>query len=34
MKILSTNLDIKSMFKRKPKKLKDNFGVSFITGYQ
>ena len=34
MKIFNTNIDIKSMFKTKPKKIKDNFGVSFITGYQ
>ena len=34
MKIFNTNIDIKSMFKPKPKEIKDNFGVSFITGYQ
>ena len=34
MKIFNTNIDIKSMFKTKPKQIKDNFGVSFITGYQ
>lgn len=34
MKIFNTNIDIKSMFKPKPKSIKDNFGVSFITGYQ
>lgn len=34
MKILSTNIDFKSMLKKKPKIIKDNFGVSFITGYQ
>lgn len=34
MKIFNINIDIKSMFKTKPKKIKDNFGVSFITGYQ
>lgn len=34
MKILNTNIDIKSIFKTQPKKIKDNFGVSFLTGYQ
>lgn len=34
MKIFNTNIDIKSMFRPKPKQIKDNFGVSFITGYQ
>ena len=34
MKIFNTNIDFKSMFKSKPKQIKDNFGVSFITGYQ
>lgn len=34
MKILNTNIDIKSMFKKKPKNIKDNFGISLITGYQ
>lgn len=34
MKIFSTNIDIKSMFKKKPKSIKDNFGISLITGYQ
>ena len=34
MKIFNTNIDVKSMFKPKPKEIKDNFGVSFITGYQ
>lgn len=34
MKILNTNIDIKSMFKSKPKNIKDNFGISLITGYQ
>lgn len=34
MKILSTNIDFKSMLKSQPKKIKDNFGVSFLTGYQ
>lgn len=34
MKIFNTNIDVKSMFKTKPKQIKDNFGVSFICGYQ
>lgn len=34
MKIFSTNLDLKSMIRKQPKKIKDNFGVSFLTGYQ
>lgn len=34
MKIFSNNIDFKSFFKKKPKQIKDNFGVSFITGYQ
>lgn len=34
MKIFRTNIDLKSMFKKAPKKINDNFGVSFITGYQ
>lgn len=34
MKILNTNIDVKSIFKKQPKKIKDNFGVSFLTGYQ
>lgn len=34
MKILSTNIDIKSMFRKKPKQINDNFGVALITGYQ
>lgn len=34
MKILNTNIDIKSMFKSKPKNIKDNFGISLVTGYQ
>lgn len=34
MKIFNTNIDVKSMFRPKPKQIKDNFGVSFITGYQ
>lgn len=34
MKIFNTNIDIKSMFKKKPKNIKDNFGISLITGYQ
>lgn len=28
------NIDLKSMFRRKPKKKNDNFGVSLVTGYQ
>lgn len=34
MKIFNTNIDIKSMFRAKPKVIKDNFGISLITGYQ
>lgn len=34
MKIFNTNIDIKSMFKKRPKDIKDNFGISLITGYQ
>lgn len=34
MKIFNNNIDLKSMFHVKPKKLNDNFGCSFITGYQ
>lgn len=34
MKILNTNIDFKSFFRKRPKNIKDNFGVSFITGYQ
>lgn len=34
MKILNTNIDVKSIFRKQPKKIKDNFGVSFLTGYQ
>lgn len=34
MKLFNLHIDVKSMFKRKPKLLKDNFGVSFVTGYQ
>lgn len=34
MKIFNTNIDIKSMFRAKPKDIKDNFGISLITGYQ
>lgn len=34
MKIFSTNIDLKSMFRKKPKDIKDNFGISLITGYQ
>lgn len=34
MKLFSINIDFKSMLKRAPKKINDNFGVSLITGYQ
>lgn len=34
MKFFNYNIDIKSMFKKQPKQIKDNFGVSFLTGYQ
>lgn len=34
MKIFNTNIDVKSMFHSKPKVIKDNFGISLITGYQ
>lgn len=34
MKLFSNNIDFKSFFKQKPKKINDNFGVSFVTGYQ
>ncbi len=34
MKIFSLNIDIKSLFRKKPKTINDNFGVSFVTGYQ
>lgn len=34
MKIFNTNIDVKSMFRSKPKVIKDNFGISLITGYQ
>lgn len=34
MQIFNTHIDIKSMFKKKPKDIKDNFGISLITGYQ
>lgn len=34
MKLFNTNIDIKSMFHVKPKTIKDNFGISLITGYQ
>lgn len=32
MKVRKINIDFKSFFKKKPKKLEDNFGVSFING--
>lgn len=34
MKIFNTHVDFKSMFRSKPKVIKDNFGISLITGYQ
>ena len=34
MKIFKYNIDFKSFFKKGSKKINDNFGVSFITGYQ
>jgi len=34
MKLFHTNIDIKSMFRRKPKTINDNFGDVLITGYQ
>ena len=34
MKIFNTNIDLKSFVKKAPKKINDNFGVSFVTGYQ
>ena len=34
MKIFKFNIDFKSFFRKKPKTLNDNFGVSFVTGYQ
>lgn len=34
MKIFSTNIDLKSMLRKRPKTIKDNFGISLITGYQ
>ena len=34
MKFFNTNIDVKSMFHVKPKQINDNFGVSFVTGYQ
>lgn len=34
MKIFKTNIDVNSLFKSSPKKINDNFGVSFVTGYQ
>lgn len=34
MKLFNTNIDFKSFLKRRPKPIKDNFGVAFITGYQ
>lgn len=34
MKIFNTNIDFKTFFRLAPKKIDDDFGVSFITGYQ
>ena len=34
MKLFKTNIDVKSLFQRGTKKINDNFGCSFITGYQ
>lgn len=34
MKVLNSNIDIASFFHKQPKKVDDNFGVFFITGYQ
>lgn len=34
MKIFSTNIDLKSILHKRPKEIKDNFGISLITGYQ
>lgn len=34
MKIFNTNIDLKSFFRKAPKKINDSFGVSLITGYQ
>lgn len=34
MKLFNTNIDFKSFFKKAPRKINDNFGVSLITGYQ
>ena len=34
MKIFKYNIDFKSFIKRGSKKINDNFGCSFITGYQ
>lgn len=34
MKIFKYNIDFKSFFRKRPKTINDNFGVSFITGYQ
>ena len=34
MKIFKTNIDFKSMIHKGTKKIDDNFGVVFITGYQ
>lgn len=34
MKIFNTNIDVKSMFKKKLDQINDNFAVVLITGYQ
>ena len=34
MKLFKTNIDLKSFLRTKPKPIKDDFGVSFVTGYQ
>lgn len=34
MKLFNTNIDLKSFLRTKPKPIKDDFGVSFVTGYQ
>ena len=34
MKFFNYNIDIKSLFKKQPKKIKDNYSVSFLTGLQ
>ena len=34
MKLFNCNIDFKSFFRLAPKKINDDFGVSFVTGYQ